>query len=475
MKQILLSGSDLGEVILPSGPEERQKALDFLWENRYGFSGRVNMSQVRKAEQREELPLFSTLADRETGQTRLYWNGFAGTIHREAGDWEITVKLGSQFDTGEGQPYFLLAMLLNWLDGDLPVLLDDRVAVSGEEIFPVFWAAVFKVQLLRAYSTGAYKTYQYFEDNSHRIRGQIDIQRHVRLNLGLNNGRIATKYRENTTDNHMNHLILHTYQELKRRWPDMTVSVIDGDAQAKDILAALGYQAPSYGRYDVRTVAARLQNPISHPFFTGYEALRKVCLAFLSYAGVPVFDSGDAGEFQTQSVLFYTPDLWEAYIEKRVLPKIGLEGLTWDAQIRGRDFGSIADKRPDFVLYLHRGTSREKRVVLDAKYKKKWRNFPEDTGNLQEDICQCLVYKELLRAELAGTIFPTKAPGGSCRGAAVSDYDPRKDAGGSFRAIGLGIPAPGEGESFAHWNRRMEKMAGEAAGRIRQMLQSIEE
>lgn len=495
VKKIVITGRDYEKVVLPGGlsDSEERAVLQFLMKQnaQLNLQSFINKSSIRSKDklslffdpQQNILPKIENADDKTIEQ--LLWGGLAGMIHQtfqhEGQEYDITLSIGSRFDKA-GKNFFLSAMLLSWLNQNELSQLSDQVNISLEDIFHFLWVAIFKSQLNKAYETGIYKTYQYFEDNSDHIRGQIDIPRHIRLNLGLNNGKIASKYRENTTDNFMNHLIIHTYLELKKRYPGIVSSVIEADEYSRSVIHALLYQAPSYAKYDVRTVTAKLQNPISHPFFINYEELRIVCLKILAYAGVSIFDADNTAEEATQSMLFYTPDLWENYIEDRIFSHLRTDGVTWNSQVSGKDIESIVEKRPDFVLYLHEGDADEKRIILDAKYKKIWsetlaqensswkaKQFHSSTF-LQEDICQCILYKELFHAEFTGTVFPIDKASNFGR-KAISEYDIRKKRGGSFLTIGIGIPKVETTDTYQHWSKKLEAEERRAADAIKELVQ----
>ena len=80
----------------------------------------------------------------------------------------------------------------------------------------------------RAYRKGIYKQYCTFEGNDSKVRGKIDIARHIRLNP-LFNGKIAYSYREYTINNNTNRLIPVSYTHLdvyKRQSVDLRSSTI---------------------------------------------------------------------------------------------------------------------------------------------------------------------------------------------------------------------------------------------------------
>lgn len=497
VQKIVIKGKDFQPVMLETPlkdltKDEKAEVWQFLISQNEQKKGDENSlwSAINKSEQRQRDKTFKIffdpnnklgtveqalkdgkILDNALVETGIRWNGIAGIIHwlypKDDPKYDITLQISSRFDTDD-KNYFLSAMLLSWFDQNTMSLSEDQIHVSMDDVFHFLWVAVFKSQLIKAYETGIYKAYQYFEDNSDRIRGAIDVARHIRLNAGLNNGKIATKYRKNTGDNFMNHLIIHTYLELKRLYPGIVSSVIGGDEHARSVIQFLMFQAPSYTKYDVRTVMSKLRNPISHPFFINYEGLRQTCFKILSYTGISIFDSENSSENDTQSMLFYTPDMWEAYVEGRILPKINTSDITWKSQVQ--DANLILNMRPDFLLFCNKNLGKEKRIILDAKYKAAWGDFLREgeKNNLEDDIRQCILYKGAFAAEYTGTIFPVQMKNSDqekiIHNENISTYAPK-----SFLAVGVRIP-PVENESFQSWNQKMQAEEQQIAGNLAQII-----
>ena len=396
---------------------------------------------------------------------QLHWNGSVGVFRmlypQDQPKYDLNIRSYSGFDTKD-KHYFLAALLQSWLENSgNSANFDDMVTgASWDEIFDFMSVAVFRRQLMDAYETGIYRGYQYFEDNSDRLRGSIDVSRHIRLNLGMRNGKIAMRYRKNTPDNAMNHLILHTYDELKQRHPGLVSALIVGDACGA-VLENLRYLAPSYSKTEPVAVAAKLRQPISNPLYDTYELLRGTCLHILEEQGVPVFEEGEERE---NTILFYSPDLWENFIDHRILSR--LTGIKLETQLRLLGFHEQMELRPDFVLFGGIG-----RIVLDAKYKKEWGQFPSIEG-LKDDIRQCLVYQTAVQAAYSGIIFPAqkRKKDGDCK-TRFSQFDHRKD--GSFRVFDVLLPQD-RNSSYQHWREALDAEEAHTAGCIDALFRELE-
>ena len=147
--------------------------------------------------------------------------GFAGVIRNEI-DWngkkyDVTLEVRSRFDE-ENKPWFLATMLSQFITGEQRISTSNEVWKGDIEIFGFLSAVLFQNLLKRAYESGIYKTYVRIEHNDEKLRGTIDIARHLRLNAGRNDAVIAYNTREHSYDNMLNHLIIITWDYLKRRY-----------------------------------------------------------------------------------------------------------------------------------------------------------------------------------------------------------------------------------------------------------------
>lgn len=92
--------------------------------------------------------------------------------------------------------------------------------VGSGDILEQLLTFVFAAQIERAYRKGLYRRYRTYECNDSKVKGKIDITRHIRLNP-LNNGKIAYSYREYTADNDVNKMIFTAYTYLQKRHPNI--------------------------------------------------------------------------------------------------------------------------------------------------------------------------------------------------------------------------------------------------------------
>ena len=280
----------------------------------------------------------------------------------------------------------------------------------------LFW---YKSKLLAAYEKGFYKTYRRFETNGERLKGSIDISRHIRLNAGQNNGKIASSYRENTVNNFLNHLIIAAYEYFKDKYPELIEQNIENDLDIKSIIECIKCEI-GYSPMTSKSLIKENNKPISHPYFTEYEDLRVICIKILRDEGISIWD---AEEEKTKSILFYIPDLWEAYLEdklkehKEIVSDLYTQGKTPDGDDAIRVFGNVKAKDnkefvqptyPDFVFF----DGKNPYFVLDAKFRKGWVSSiatEDKDSRLYDwgDYNKCIRDMNSVNAHATGVIFPT--------------------------------------------------------------------
>lgn len=366
---------------------------------------------------------------------------------------DFTLQLGCRFDSKE-RSWFLGTMLLDSTDD--PEFKKPAVQLSQDMIFDILLFWMFRQQLEDAAKKGIFRAYHRFENNDDRPRGTLDISRHIRLNAGLDNGRIAYSYREHTENNSLNRLIAAAYHRLKERFFNLVSNNLDRDrslsATIAAILLAVGPEPPN-----TRQAIQENLRPIAHPFFYEYETLRKTCLKILRYEGVSVFDA-DCCE-KTESLLEDVTRLWERFLENRIRlrPEFANGGCSLNAQESRHLFAERTDKsaKPDFVIYQ----GKKPFAVLDAKFKCHWDDFFEKKSDkfVDEDINKCIRDMVVFNTRRTGVIFPAKRESGeeSYRSYHIGN----KEAENSFDMVRVPIPQIPQGSngSFAEWKRDLDR------------------
>lgn len=313
---------------------------------------------------------------------------------------QINTRLDkSSFNNENNKPYFLMTLLFN---GFVP-LSNSQVNRDSEGLTDMLLLYSFIEKYRDAYVKGYFKTYHSFEENDSKVKGSINVPKHIKLNAGMDNGKIAYSHKEKTESNYINHLIIAAYEQLKRKYYQQTISSFKTCDYLRQSIENLKYLI-NYPQYSKKVLVSKNMNPLSHPYYTEYEDMRKICLKILREEKVSVFSGSEADK--VEGILMYVPKLWEKYIENY------LRNIKYKAQdkIRILDVNSSGEYRqltqPDFVFY----NGEHPFMILDAKFKPGWMNVAT-TGEigelLFEDYNKCLRDMVSINSHASGVIFPT--------------------------------------------------------------------
>lgn len=364
--------------------------------------------------------------------------------------YDVTLEISCRFDRDK-KAYFLAAMLLCLNPEDLKQI-PDRANITFHQVMDIFLLFMYKKQLAEAAKKGIFRKYQRFENNDSRPHGTIDIARHIRENMGLENGKIAYHYRELTANNPVNRLILAAYKRLCEKYPELCENRIKNDERVYPTLKMLQMEL-GYSKASVRNIVKENLRPVTHPYFSEYEALRKTCLIILRDEGVSIFDAESAEE--TESLSTDVTKLWEKFLESRLNQLKKLEkysGLSLKPQdekpiFAGRNRHNKYAK-PDFCIQ-----KGERTAILDAKFKPRWNKFfCESTSGddwIDADISKCFRDMVVFQAGRTGVIFPAKGPFDD----SYKTY--RIGTSGDWFDM-VRVPVPPTEKSFENWCKILE-------------------
>lgn len=350
-------------------------------------------------------------------------NGFVGVVNVEdnvlipgkenEGIKSVSIKITIKSRFDEDSPFFLFWLL----EQKLPKFHDWNVPMSYYELFDYLLVALFVNQLKVISQFGLYRTYQHFERNDEQLKGTINFTKHIKLNMGLNNGNIAYSFRENTCDNGINHLILHAYNYLCKNYSNYARLIIDRDKVANQMISNIKLSAVSFNDTNIKEVLAKTLKPISHPYYKSYESIRKTSIMILRKLGISMF--GNEDEY-VQGILYYVPDLWEDCLEKYIALNVNFkfeaqEKVMYLAKDNAYEKNMIFKNKsyPDFVFYNRINNESDAAFyVMDAKFKPRWievaRYGKLNSDYLQEDYNKCIRDMDNLNAKSAGVIFPVR-------------------------------------------------------------------
>lgn len=386
----------------------------------------------------------------------------------------IKLEISSRFDTFNAeQPekskhYFLAEMLLC---GRLNLKFDFKhhVDFDYDSLFDFYMLWVILENFKEALHKGFFKKYQRFEKNDRKLKGSIDIARHIKLNAGMDNGCIAYSYRENSLDNEVNHLILAAIDYLREKYEEMVDNNVDNEllSEMNHLKYEIGY--PKYSRRELINLNS---TPISHPFFSEYRALQQNCLKVLWDEGVSPFGNDDE---HVSGILYYVPDLWEDYLVNpinKALKSIGDERLQ-DYKFRVSEQEEIYvftdlngngghPTYPDYVFNFSETDGNLKAAtpffILDAKYKKAWRDSLEGefSSYMFEDYNKCIRDMGSIGAISTGVIFPVSKSEIIGSDMQTAHRFSKNNKLSCFYTIPVVVPAVEE-DTFSAWQEKMER------------------
>ena len=267
------------------------------------------------------------------------------------------IRIHSRFSYGENdevKDYFLYYMLGKVLSLNF---FDLNTSSSRDDAIFDFLLFFFPKMLKEAMSQGMYKKYVYREYNDAKIRGVVDVNRHIRLNIPAN-GKIAYRTREFSYDNPVTQLIRHTIEFIRRK--PFGKAVLHNDPDTEGYVQQIIQATPSFQPRQMQSIINENLRPVAHPYYTKYAALQKLCLRILRHEKLSYGENGD----KIHGILIDAAWLWEEYVA-RVISGIGGHHYTNPSPLRlfkkEKEFQEII---PDYMK--EEGGKCE--WVADAKY-----------------------------------------------------------------------------------------------------------
>lgn len=304
--------------------------------------------------------------------------GFIGINNTE-------VKIKSRFSKAD-QDYFLHYMLQKVLAINLVEL---NHSSTNESIFD-FLIYLFPYFLKKALKQGLYKEYQQRHYNDLNFRGSVNIDTHIKTNIPFQ-GKIAYKVKEHSYDNHITQLIRHTIEHIKNI--QLGVNVLNIDSETKHYVNQILHSTPTFQKRNRSVVLHQNIRPFSHPYYTSYRELQKICIQILKYQGLKYGKDKD----KVYGILFDGAWLWEEYLNTLLSDLNFIHSCNTNKTSPIFLFTTCKSARyPDFW---------KENFVLDAKYKRLSRLNNKQIE--REDFHQIITYMYILKASKSGFICPT--------------------------------------------------------------------
>lgn len=295
------------------------------------------------------------------------------------------LTISSRFAKDDNNDYFLHYMLQKVFS--ITLLKFDQTP-NSENIWD-FLLYLFPYYLKKAYSQGIYKAYKKEEYNDSNVKGTIDIKRHILKNIPFM-GKVAYTTREHSYNNNLTQLVRHTIEHIKTH--PFGSGVLTNESEVRDIVSQFIFVTDkTFNKNSRQKIISANLKPVSHPYFTEYGALQKICLKILRHEKITFGKEKD----KVYGLLFDGAWLWEEYLNK-VLKDCGFEHPN--------------NKTSSGAIYLFSDSRSYKRYpdfwkenfILDAKYK----NLTEPID--RNDMNQIISYMYVKRAKIGGFIYPTK-------------------------------------------------------------------
>lgn len=370
----------------------------------------------------ETSAIFHVGEKKETKEKVLWTGNLMGFV----GCGDVSLTIASRFYPN-GDDFFLHYLLqrvagFHVVDLPHPTASENPAGDFLPYLFPSYFMA--------AWRQGVYRVGRRFERNDDRVKGSIDIARHVRLNIPFR-GKIAYTFSERSADNPMTRLIRLAVDVLEK---DRRFNAMFHGAD-RDFREAVSELKRLVGEESIRNVARVVREnlkPVAHPFYSAYKPLQRLCQAILRHKRIAFTES----ENTIHGVLFDGAWLWEEYLAK-IMPT----GITHAKNKSKRNGYEPAKNKAWGVWYPDFYAKRV--IALDAKYKDLDQNA--DSESARADRHQLVAYMHTLGAERGGFIYPGKANVTLVEGMSNAEVV-LNGLGGMVRKFRLSIPGEGGGE-----------------------------
>lgn len=351
------------------------------------------------------LPVFSLHLGRRSAIVTGNILGFIGID-------SLQLSVRSRFGKDDAGDYFLYHMLRKVFFPNVVDMQHNSRHDSALDILPFLFPRL----LHEALRQGLYKEYTVSQYNDSRVRGKIDVSRHLRCNLPFV-GNVAYTVREFSYDNDITQLVRHTIEYI-RRLP-YGQNILYSDCTTKQDVDTIVNVTPSYRKTDIRNVIERNAVPLAHPYFSAYKVLLRLCLMILKGQQMR---NGDADK--VYGILFDGAWLWEEY----VYTLIGNFGYTHP---RNKvDTGRIwlfkenrYPRYPDFI---------KDKIILDAKYKRIAAHSIS-----RDDLHQLISYMHITSSDKGALVNPVGSPESKT---SIINIGSLNGHGGEIAILSLKIP-----------------------------------
>ena len=215
---------------------------------------------------------------------------------------DIQIAIHSRFDSSDRQ-FFLHYMLQKVLGINI---LNFENHMGPDELWE-FLIYIFPYCLTRALQQGLFRAYRQYERNDSRVKGAIDVARHLKLNLPFN-GKIAYRMRDYSADNPVMQLIRHTIEFIRNK--PRYATILSNSPEIKEAVEQIAAVTSTYNAQERGKVIFLNLRGVNHPYFTEYTVLRDLCLRILRHDKVSIGND----DKHIRGIVFDGAWLWEEYL-----------------------------------------------------------------------------------------------------------------------------------------------------------------
>ena len=339
----------------------------------------------------------------------------------------LKIKIGSRFDN-DNHDFFLHYMLQKVLSFNLFNL---DYTNDDEAVFDLMML-MFPFYLKAALTQGLYREYQHREYNNSKVKGTIDVGRHLRSNIPFK-GNIAYSLREYTYDNDLTQLIRHTIEFIRTK--PLGKHILNKDKETLNNVRQIVENTTYYNKADKRRIIQKNLRPNRHPYYTAYRPLQSLCIQILRNDERKYGERND----ELRGILFDGAWLWEEYVYTIIKNK----GFKHSQNKKGIGkiclFNDSSGVRyPDFY---------NDNIVLDAKYKR-FENMEKVSKVNRDDIHQLITYIVRLQCLHGGFVSPMENRQPSVPTSHLVGYD------ATLSIFSIEIP---KADSFKEFCEKMKK------------------
>lgn len=261
--------------------------------------------------------------------------------------------------------------------------------------------------LNNAIKKGMFRSYTESEHNDTKVKGRIDVSRHVIKNQSIQ-GKVCYTTREYTTDNVINRMILKTYILLERLDKNLLTNVMSTNKEAQKHIVKLKTMLPNIEEYGISDLINKGNSKITNMVYKEYESLRKVCLGILKSKGKYTYDINDT---RINGIVINVDKLWSIYIYKTIIKHID-EKLKEEENNDSDMLVLMNNKniaRHDFVINI-----KNKRVLFDTSYSKMFEDYDNKLISSEDKVLHDNIIKDLCKeakdskAQEIYLIYPVK-------------------------------------------------------------------